>query len=328
MRSLCRSVCLLVFFAAVPAAALAQNAASGDREVPRTEHGFPDLQGVWTNETLTPLERPEGMPLVIPPDLAARLADETYSSRAGGVDAGIGTYDEVYYAHGDGLAVVDGELRSSLITVPADGRIPELTAAGRESIATARALAQQFGPADNPENRSLADRCLTSFGSNAGPPMLPNGYYNNNYSIAQTPDHVMIMTEMIHDTRIIRIGEPDPLPANIRSWFGDSWARWEADTLVVETTNFHPLQRFQGLPSDDLKVTERFHRADENTLLYRFTVEDPTNYTEPWGGEVPMVPLDGQMYEYACHEGNYAMEGILAGARAEERATAEAEPSQ
>jgi hypothetical protein len=178
--------------------------------------------------------------------------------------------------------------------------------------------------------RPIAERCLLSFGSNAGPPMLPNGWYNNNYTIVQTPDHVMIMTEMVHDARVIRIGDGPRLPAGVRPWLGDSWGHWEGDTLIVETTNFHPLQQFRGMPSDDLRVVERFTRADEETILYEFTIDDPTTYTEVWGGQVPMKRLDGLVYEYACHEGNYALANILSGARYEERLEAQpaAQPAE
>jgi hypothetical protein len=149
--------------------------------------------------------------------------------------------------------------------------------------------------------------------------MLPNGFYNNNYTIVQTSDHVMIMTEMVHDVRVIRLGEPDPLPAQVRPWFGDSWGRWEGDTLVVETTNLNPDHPFRGVPTTEaLKITERFNRVDEQTIIYEFTIDDPTTYTQPWGGELPFRKFDELLYEYSCHEGNYALQGILSGARFQE----------
>jgi hypothetical protein len=170
----------------------------------------------------------------------------------------------------------------------------------------------------------MAERCILSFGSNLGPPMLPNYFYNNNYTIVQTADHVMIMTEMVHDVRVIRLGERKPLPPHIRPYGGDSWGRWVGDTLVVETGNIHPEQDLQGIaPTEALRVIERFSRADANTINYEFTVIDPTTYTQPWGGEVPYTRLDAQVYEYACHEGNYAMSNVLSGARAEERQAAQ-----
>jgi hypothetical protein len=178
---------------------------------------------------------------------------------------------------------------------------------------------RQFGQYDHPEVRPLGERCLLSFGSSAGPPMLPNYWYNNNYTIVQTADHVMIMAEMVHDVRIIRIGDGPRLPPHIRPWMGDSWGHWEGDVLVVETTNFHPLQRYLGAASDNLKVIERFSRPDEETILYEFTIDDPTTYIEPWGAQIPMKAMDDQLFEYACHEGNYSMSNVLSGARYEER---------
>ena len=189
---------------------------------------------------------------------------------------------------------MNGEPRSSLITSPPDGRVPMLTAEGRRRSEDYQAFRRQFGRYDHPELRPLSQRCLMSFGSiaasgsGAGPPILPNDrLYNNNYTIVQTVDHIMIMAEMVHDARIIRIGDGPPLPAHVRPWMGDSWGHWEGDVLVVETTNFHPLQRFRGNASDNLKVTERFSRIDEETILYEFTVNDPTTYAAPWGGRGP-----------------------------------------
>ena len=166
-----------------------------------------------------------------------------------------------------------------------------------------------------------------SFGSNAGPPMLPNYFYNNNYTIVQTKDHVMIMTEMVHDARIIRLTAGPPLSPNVRPWMGDSRGRWEGDTLVVETTNFHPRQLLRGA-SDSLRVVERFSRADERTILYRFTMHDPSTFTQPWSGELSFISMgDDLVHEYACHEGNYALSNILSGARAQERAAARPKPA-
>ena len=166
-----------------------------------------------------------------------------------------------------------------------------------------------------------------SFGSNAGPPMLPNGFYNNNYTIVQTADHIMIFTEQVHDVPIIRMGEPMPMPEHMRPWMGDSWGHWEGDTLVIETTNLSAKQANGTLTypggSDEMRVTERLTRVDETTINYEFTVIDPETYTAEWGGEVPMKALDGLIYEYACHEGNYALGNILRGARYEERVEAE-----
>jgi hypothetical protein len=152
--------------------------------------------------------------------------------------------------------------------------------------------------------------------------MLSNYFYNNNYTIVQTRDHVMIMTEMVHDVRVIRIGKQHQrLPAHVRQWWGDSIGWYEGDTLVIETTNFHPQQIFRGA-SDTLKVTERISRMDADTLLYTFTIDDPQTFTRPWSGEVPFEQLDELIYEYACHEANYALSNVLSGARAQEKADA------
>ena len=229
---------------------------------------------------------------------------------------------------------MNGELRASLVTVPADGRIPPFSAEGERRLQASRDFKGQFEQYDHPEIRPIAERCLHSYGSPTGPPMVPTGGYNSNYTIVQTPDHVMIHTEMVHDTRIIRIGDGPRLPEHIRPWFGDSWGRWEGDVLVVETTNINLRQEFSWdvlatlggredpHPSEEMKVTERFTRVDEETILYEFTVEDPTTYSETWGGQIPMTRLDAQLYEYACHEGNYSMENVLRGTRYQERAEA------
>ena len=310
--------------------------------MPRTPDGHPDLQGNWSSATLTPLERPRDQGPVLTPEEVRRIeqgqADfvvgRTLASDpnrappvAGGtnpvcIDGPRTCYNGVYFDRGERVAVVNGEPRSSVITHPADGRVPSLTPEAQERTAESRELRSQFGPYDHPEVRPLGERCIVSFGTNAGPPMLPNGFYNNNYTIVQTADHVLIMAEMVHDARIIRIGSGPRLPSHIRPWLGDSWGHWEGDVLVVETANIHPLQRYS---SESMKVIERFSRVDEETILYEFTIDDPTTYVEPWGGEVPMTALHAQLYEYACHEGNYAMSNILSGARYEERMEKEAD---
>jgi hypothetical protein len=237
----------------------------------------------------------------------------------------VGGYNYFWVDAGDRVAVFNGEARSSLITNPESGRRPPLTQEAQRRMSAERAAAPRFGPYDNPENRPMAERCILSFGSNLGPPMLPNYFYNNNYTIVQTPDHVMIMTEMVHDVRVVRLGDRKPLPPQLRPYGGDSWGQWAGDTLVVETTNIHPDQDLQGIPpTPALRVIERFTRPSESTLNYQFTVIDPATYTQPWGGEVPFTRLDAQVYEYACHEGNYALANVLSGARAEERQAAQA----
>lgn len=333
----------LMLLGAIAADASAQ-ARGGDWVTPRTPEGRPDLQGNWSNATITPIQRSQGQG----PTLTAAQVAEIEGGReqrieeglkpsdpdrdappvggdgSTGAAGGVGGYNYFYIDAGDRVARLGGEYRSSLITHPANGRRPGLTAEARQRFAARRAARATFGQYDNPENRPMAERCLLSFGSNAGPPMLPNYFYNNNYTIVQTPDHVMIMTEMVHDTRIIPVTDHRPLPDHVTPWFGDSRGWWEGDTLVVETKNIHPSQTLQGIPAtDQLTVTERISRADETTIRYQFTVDDPSTYTESWGGEVPFKALPQQVYEYACHEGNYALFNVLSGARAQERGNRE-----
>jgi hypothetical protein len=232
------------------------------------------------------------------------------------IDGGTTCYNEVYRDPGERVAVIHGEARSSLVTMPATGRVPPITEGARAGLMEARALTAQFGAYDHPEMRPLAERCIVSFGSNAGPPMLPNYWYNNNYTIVQTPDHVMIMTEMVHDVRVIQLGEPQELPEGLTPYFGSSWGHWEGNTLVVETTHINPAVAFQGVPySPSAKVTERFTRVADDQIVYEFTIDDPETWTDTWGGQVPFRRLDDLVYEYSCHEGNYALEGVLRGAR-------------
>ena len=321
-------------------AAQARSSDAGQWEVPRTPDGHPDLQGNWTNVTLTPfergedhgpvytweevaeIERPSGDCPANPGTVACGRAESTTGSaevRLRGQE-----YSEVYWDRGSRIAIVNGEPRASLVTNPANGRRPPLTPEGEQRLQETRDIRGQFGQYDHPEMRPLAERCIVSFGSSAGPPMIPNTAYNNNYTIVQTADYVMIKAEMVHDVRIIRLGEPNRLPAHVRPWFGDSWGRWEGDVLLVETTNINPTQTFQGIPaSADLKVTERFTRVDEDTFLYEFTVDDPTMYTQPWGGEIPYKRFNDLVFEYACHEGNYSLASVLSGARYQERLEAE-----
>ena len=325
-------IAVTAFGVVAPAVAQAPASTSGDWVVPRTPDGRPDLQGNWSSATITPLQRPEGQDLVLSwEEVEAREGraanflegvsrpsdPDRLAPSAGG---GVGGYNGIYIDRGNKVARVYGEPRSSLITHPANGRTPELTPEAQARRAERREFRSQFGSYDHPELRPLGERCLVSFGSNAGPPMLPNGFYNNNYTIVQTPDYVVIMAEMVHDARIIRIGDGPRLPDHIRPWMGDSWGHWEGDVLVVETTNIHPLHRYSG---EKMKVIERFSRMAEDAILYEFTIDDPSTYTEPWGGQVPMMALNDRLYEYACHEGNYALSNILSGARYQERMEAE-----
>ena len=313
------------------AAAQARASDAGAWEVPRTPDGHPDLQGNWTNVTLTPFERPEDQGPVLTPEEVERIegrretrfqagiAPSDPDRSAGPAGGSVGTYNEIFWDRGSRVAIIDGKPISSLITYPANGRRPPLTPEGERRVQEYRDFRGQFDQYDHPELRPLGERCLLSFGSSAGPPMMPNRAYNNNYTIVQTPDHVMIMSEMVHDARIIPLGESHRLPEDVRPWFGDSWGRWEGDVLVVETTNINPRQTFRGIPpSADLKVIERFTRVDEDTILYAFTIEDPTTYTQTWGGEIPFKKFGDRLYEYACHEGNYALYAVLSGARYQE----------
>jgi hypothetical protein len=340
---------LLVAGLAAPLDLGAQQARSSTPyEAPRTAWGDPDLEGNWSNATITPIQRPQGQEPVLSVDevreiegqRVERIEEEAAPTDpdrpappvggdgSTGAAGGVGGYNYFWIDAGDRVAVYNGEYRSSLLTVPADGRIPSLLPAARERIAEARAPFRGFGQYDNPENRPMAERCILSFGSNLGPPMTPNYFYNNNYTIVQSPDAVMIMTEMVHDVRVIRLGErSNPLPSDVRPYGGDSWGRWEGSSLVVETTNIHPAQGIMNVPpSDQAKVIERFTRVGPGTINYEFTVIDPETYAEPWGGEIPYYALEGQVYEYACHEGNYALANVLSGARAEERRAAQATP--
>jgi hypothetical protein len=257
-------------------------------------------------------------------------AEPTYLEllwRAGG--GAVGGYNSFWIDPGDKVLRVDGQPRSSIIIDPPNGRVPGYTDEARARLAQAAAERKTQGSEfDHPELRPLAERCITSFGNNAGPPMLPNYFYNNNYTIVQSKDTVVILTEMVHDARVIRINGTHP-PAGLRKWFGDSIGRWEADTLVIETTNFHPMNAFRN-SWENLKVTERLSRKDARTINYRWTVEDPSTFTAPFTGELvfnAMAP--GEMvYEYACHEANYGLEGVMSGARAQEREAAKKKTQQ
>ena len=335
-RILLALLCATVAPGVVSTVAAQNRGSDAEWEIPRTPDGRPDLQGNWTNQSMTPISRRGDQALVYTPDQVARIQQGYVDRTIAGAQASdpdrpppepkntisaVDSYNDVYFERGNLVAVVNGEPRASLITFPSNGRIPPLTPEARERRAERRESRSQFAQYDHPELRPLAERCLTSYGSPAGPPMLPNGGYNSNYIIVQTPDYVMIMTEMVHDTRIIRMGDGPRLPAHIRPWMGDSWGHWEGDVLVVETTNIHPLQPYS---SADMKVTERFSRMHEEAILYEFTVDDPSTYTESWGGQIPMMAMHDQIYEYACQEGNYSLEGVLSGARFQETLEAQA----
>jgi hypothetical protein len=313
-------------FAAVPA--LAQPKAAQAYHAPRNALGQPDLEGVWTNATLTPFERDAkfGDRLAMTPDEAATIektnnkfiaasnaptdpkiktTDLPYECGRGfkGSDCG---YNFAWTDPGTTVMRVAGTPRTSVIVDPPNGRLPPMTDDGKKRLA-ARFKRSAW---DGPEARSLGERCILSFGSAGGPPMT-NLLYNNNYQIYQTKDEVTIVVEMVHDVRHIHLNA-EHVP--FRQWMGDSVGHWEGDTLVVETVGLRPEQSFRGV-GPNAKVIERFTRIGPRQILYHFTVEDPQTYTKPFSGELAFNASKGPIYEYACHEGNYAMPGILAGAR-------------
>lgn len=319
----------------------------GDFKVTRNSIGQPDISGFWTNATLTPTVRPRelGEKLVYSeeeaaevegisatffeessqatdPDAPADYVPQTsvekpaQFSAAGGATGG---YNSFWLEPGSRVMRVGGVPRTSILTTP-DGQIPP-------RIKGAPAMPRRTMPAgvdsfESYETRSLGERCIIGFGRNGGPPMFANGFYNNNYQIIQAPDHVMILVEMNHDARIIRLNSKHRNDG-VRPWFGDSIGWWEGNTLVVETTNIPQEQHFFG-SWENLTVTERFTRVAEDRLHYSFTINDPTVWKSPWGGEYEFSPLDGEIFEYACHEGNYALPGILKGARVQEAEAAKA----
>jgi hypothetical protein len=283
----------------------------------------PDFQGIWTNATITPLERPKelaGKEFFTEKEVAEyekRVLEESDKDRRdGSPEADVGrAYNESWWDRGTKVVPTR---RTSIVVDPPDGRVPPLTPEAQKAAA-ARAAALRR-PAAGPEDRSLPERCI--LWPTAGPPMLSSAY-NNNYQILQTPGYVVIFIEMIHDVRIIPLDGRPHLASNIRQWLGDPRGHWEGNTLVVDSTNFTDKNPFRG--SDrNLHLTERFTRINPDTILYRFTVEDPTAFTRAWTGEAPLTRTPGPIYEYACHEGNYGMANILSGARAEEKAMEEA----
>ena len=322
---------------ALPAAAQTEAPASTASawKAPRNVWGHPDLSGVWTNATITRLERDPrfGDRLVLSEDEARRIEGVTAramdvagrpTDQKTGVDdlptCGDGSsgpacgYNAFWVAPGTKVIRIGGEARSSILVEPKNGRLPMSAAAlARQRAAFGNG---RLGNFDGPERRPLGERCLVGFGSTSGPPMLPV-LYNNHYQIAQTGDEVMIQIEMVHDTRIIRLNSTHK-PASVRQWMGDSIGRWEGDTLVVETANFRRDQTFRGA-TENMRVIERFTRISPQQIKYTFEVIDPATFTEPVKGEQAFNASNEMVYEYACHEGNYALHGILAGAREEER---------
>lgn len=296
---------------------------------PRTAWGKPDLQGIWDFRTITPLERPEalGDKAFLTAEEAAKLEQaaidrdiellnrparrtQATDSVDRGEDGAPGFYNNFWL---DGGTKTVGTRRTSLVVDPPNGRIPALTENGRQRADARREYLKEH-PADSWLDRSPSDRCILGF--NAGPPITPGGY-NQNMQLFQTPDHVVILTEMVHMARVVPLDGRPALSQRILQWSGDSRGHWEGDTLVVETSNFSDERRWRG-STEKMKLIERFTRVDADTLEYQFTVTDPETWTSSWTASIPMRRTDAPMYEYACHEGNYSLYNILSGTRAEE----------
>jgi len=307
MKAACAVAVLLAF-------ALAQPSAAADRyKAPRNAVGQPDLQGLWSSNSLSRLERPDVYPSVVITEAQARAIRPPPLIAPDDVgQAETETFDE-----GLALARVGGQIRTAWIVDPPDGRLP-FTPEGR-------ARATKAPTFEGPEPRTNQERCLMLPG--VGPPMS-NGLYNNHVQILQTRDNLVLFLEHNHEARIVPIGRRAHGP--VSRWMGDTIGWWEGDTFVMETTNFAPGQSQRSYPlgklylSPDAVVTERLERVSPTQILYSYTVVDPANYTQPWRGEMPLVAAKGPIYEYACHEGNYSLPNILAGARAQDRAAAAA----
>ena len=300
----------------------------GAQQLRTGEHG--SLEGIWNSSSLTPFQRPAELgnkEYYTEQEAAAyekaRLTELNRDRRDGGLEAdNARAYNELWFDRGSKVA---RSRRTSIIIDPPDGRIPPMTAEARKKF---QAIQERFAahPADGPEDRPLPDRCLMF--SQSGPPMIP-GNYNDLYQIVQTPDHVSILAEMGNQVRLIPLDGRAHLPKKVEQWMGDSRGRWEGNTLVVETTNFRHNDRsrfgvqYDGMSDDNLRITERFTRMAPDWLLYRATIDDPTVYTKPWTMEVSLEKVEGPLFEYACHEGNYGLAGVLAGAREEEKKAAQ-----
>jgi hypothetical protein len=328
-------------------------------DAPRMANGKADIQGFWNAATITPFERPPGVgPTLTRQEAAAlerasaqrreraaqpssgdRLAPPVGGDGSTGAAGNVGAYNNFWIDSGENVVLVNGQPRTSIVVEPADGRVPQVTPEAQQRNARRSQVAQRLtsdaaenaesravGAFDDVELRPLAERCLLGFGSTSGPPALPV-LYNNIKQIVVGPDTVTILNEMVHDVRIVRMNTKEHQPKSVRKWLGDSIGWWEGDTLVVETTNFTDKTRYRG-STPDLKVTERFTRVSKTQLLYQFTVEDPATWPRPWSGEYNWVLSDEPIYEYACHEGNHAMTGILKGERLLEKENAAREQQQ
>lgn len=319
-----RALMTLALLCLLPAQAMAQG-----WQGPRMSWGDPDLQGIWTSATTSSLTRPDEIEQLVLTEAQAAYWEKEGADRLADIDdlpegeleagADVGGYNSAWLDPGTRVLRVRGQPRSSIIVDPEDGQIPyTLLARGKYYWRLGRMMLRE----NNPEERPNGERCTVGFGSSGGPPMLPV-LYNNNYQFLQTPDAIFILVEMNHNVRTIRMNA-QPLPPAIRPWLGDSLGHWEGDTLVVRTGQFHPQQsmrlaiKHQLMMTPDSVVEERFTRLSKDEILYTFTVSDDTIYTQPWRGEMTLRATEGPIYEYACHEGNYALPNILAGARQEE----------
>lgn len=323
---------------------LCSSSAFAQFEPPRNDSGKPDLQGYWSNASLTKMERDPAysdLGLVIPSELAAEITNnhpqvvrqmtddnQVWKQLPNGADLSRGRgYNAFWVAPGSQFAIINGEVRSSMITYPTNGLIPysedgkELRRENRAKYSGVFSDQVTMGT-DGPESRALGERCLIGMGSTGGPP-ITNVRYNNLYQIVQTDEYLLLHIEMAHDVRIIPITSRRKR-VELKPWFGDSIAHWENDTLVVETIGLHPLhaeRHYVAALSDQAKILERFSRYSDNEILYEFEVEDPVYFSQPWRGEMIFNSSNEPIYEYACHEGNYGLAGILAGARKLEQET-------
>lgn len=321
-----------VCVAVVTAVLLVPETAAGQA---RTSWGDPNLQGGWSYSTLTPLERPDDLAgkEVFTDEEAAQFVQQTLQrrnadrrdedgSRGGFINGTLQTsdlaraYNEFWWDKGTAIV---GTNRTSLIMDPPDGKLPALTLEAEERVSDRRAVVAR--PAQGIEDRPLGERCIHQ--QRTGPPMMPGGY-NNNMRLFQLPGYVAILTEQIHEVRVIPLDGRPHLSETIRQWKGDSRGHWEGDTLVVNTVNFNGKTSYRGA-GKNLHLTERFTRVDADTLDYQYTIDDPESFTRPWTVQLPMTRDEKQLFEYACHEGNYGIEGSLSGARAVDKATTDTE---
>ena len=299
------------------------------QEVSRTAWGDPDLNGVWDFRTLTPFERPEDLAdqeFFTEEEAAAyeanRLAEFEVRDDQEPADI-VGNYNQFWFDPGDQVSATN---QTSLVIDPPSGRVPALVSAAQAKVDALREHREGIDPhaptyggfVDDLGGGMFAVRCILGF--NSGPPMTPGGY-NQNVQLFQTPDHVVLLNEMVHSSRVIPLDGRDHISDNVRQWMGDSRGHWEGNTLVVETTNFLRETSFRnGVTTSDLKLVENFTRTDAGTLMYDVTVEDPNTWSRPWSYRIPMRANDMPVFEYACHEGNYGLTNILAGAREKEAA--------